>query len=81
MRESTLTMKFKGMENDILEDMISSGLFATKSEVVRSAVMKLATDLHFFERKNLWKQIKHIPRRTVSTKQLLKDIEAVKNEA
>ncbi len=81
MAESTLTIKFKGLEGELLEKMVESGLFATKSEVIRSALVHYAIETNLFERKKLWERVKAVPRRKVSDAQLAKDIEAVKNDA
>ena len=75
-----MTMKFKGLEGEILEKMVDSGLFATKSEAVRSALVHLALDLDLFRRKQLWKEIQRIPRRKVSPKQLARELEALEDE-
>ena len=80
MAETTLTLKFKGIEGEILEQMVESGLFNTKSEAVRSSLVKYAIDTDMFKRKRLWEKIKKMPRRKVSPKQLARDIEAIKNE-
>jgi len=79
MGSTTLTVKFKGLEDEILRQMVASGLFATKTEALRSALVKYAIDVQMFERKKLWDTIKRAPRRKVSTQQLLKDIEEAKN--
>ena len=41
MAESTLTIKFKGAQGDILEELVSRGYFKTKSEAVRAATLLL----------------------------------------
>lgn len=81
MGTSTLTIKFKGIEGDILDQMVSSGLFATKTEAIRSSLVNFAIRLDLFRRKRLWEKIKKAPTRKESLKQVMKDIEAVKNEA
>ncbi|MBI4053190.1 MAG: hypothetical protein HY394_04085 [Candidatus Diapherotrites archaeon] len=81
MDSSTLTVKFKGIENEILDEMVASGMFATKTEALRSALVKYAIDADMFKGKALWERIKSAPRRKVSDKQLFQDIGAVKNEA
>ncbi|OYT40303.1 MAG: hypothetical protein B6U86_04285 [Candidatus Altiarchaeales archaeon ex4484_43] len=54
--ETTLTLKFKGMEARILDEMIKSGIFNTKSEAIRSALVKYAMDLGLFNRKKIWEE-------------------------
>ena len=81
MAESTLTLKFKGVEGEILNEMVQSGLFNSKSEAVRSSLVHYAIHLNLFERKKLWQKIQKISPRKVSPKQLEKDLEAIENES
>ncbi len=78
--ETTLTLKFRGAEAKILDEMIKSGIFATKSEAVRSAVVKYAMDMGLFNRKEIWKEITSYKRRNISPEQLQKEIGRIKNE-
>lgn len=81
MTETTLTLKFRGTEADILEKMIKSGLFNTKSEAIRSALVHYSLELGFLGRERMWKQMKSFPTRSVSAKQLAKDLESIEDEA
>lgn len=78
--ESTLTLTFKGIEAEILNKMVSLGLFNTKSEAIRSALIKYAIDLGLLERKNIWAKIEEYPRRKITPEQLVKDLEMLENE-
>ena len=80
MKSSKLTLEFRGTEAKILEDLVEEGIFSTKSEAVRSALIKMAIDLGYFSREEIWKDIKKHKRRKVSAKKLMKDIERIKNE-
>lgn len=80
MAESTLTLKFKGLEGEILEELVKSGLFNTKSEALRSSLVHFAIHLDLIKRKKLWQKIQRIPRRNVSPKQLAKELEALEDE-
>ena len=73
-QQSTLTIKFRGTEAEILEKMVESGLFTTKAEVVRSALVKYAMDVGFFSRKELWQTIDSTKRRKVTPEKLEKDL-------
>ena len=73
-KESTLTLKFRGMEAEILDDMVESGLFSTKSEAVRSALVKYAADIGLLRRKDLWAKIDMVKRRKVSAAQLEREL-------
>ncbi|MBM4249971.1 MAG: hypothetical protein FJ149_11190 [Euryarchaeota archaeon] len=78
--ETTLTLKFRGVEAELLEEMISSGLFASKSEAIRSAIVKYGMDLGLLRRRHLWARLNRLPRRKVSPAQLKKDIERIEDE-
>ena len=41
MAESTLTIKFKGAQADILEELVRKGYFKTKAEAVRAGTLLL----------------------------------------
>ncbi|MEA3255889.1 MAG: hypothetical protein U9Q22_08665 [Candidatus Altiarchaeota archaeon] len=78
--ETTLTLKFKGVEARILDEMMKSGIFNTKSEAIRSALVKYAMDLGLFNRKRIWEEITSHKTREVSPDQLQKEIEEIKDE-
>lgn len=80
MVESTLTLKFRGVEADLLNQMVDMGLFNSKSEAIRSALIKYAMDLNLLDSKFMWNEIKLYPRRQVSAEQLAKDIRSIKDE-
>ena len=78
--ESTLTLKFKGIEAKMLNDMVNSGMFNSKSEAVRASLVHYGMEAGFFKREALWKQIERLPRRNVTPKQLAKDIEELESQ-
>jgi Arc/MetJ-type ribon-helix-helix transcriptional regulator len=80
MVESTLTLKFRGVEADLLNQMVDMGLFNSKSEAIRSALIKYAMDLNLLDSKFMWNEIKSYPGRQVSAEQLAKDIRSIKDE-
>ncbi len=80
MVESTLTLKFRGVEADLLNQMVDMGLFNSKSEAIRSALIKYAMDLNLLDSKFMWNEIKLYPGRQVSAEQLAKDIRSIKDE-
>lgn len=71
--ESSLTIKFRGAEAALLDRLVRSGLFATKSEAIRAALVKYGTDLGLLRAKDLWTAIKASPKRRVSMEQLRRD--------
>ena len=80
MKSTKLTLEFRNIEAKMLEDLVEGGLFATKSEAVRSALVKLAIDLGYFNREKLWKDISSGKRRKVTSKRLMRDLEKVRDE-
>ncbi|MBU4190544.1 MAG: hypothetical protein KJ886_06125, partial [Candidatus Thermoplasmatota archaeon] len=78
--ETTLTLKFRDVEARLLDEMIKSGLFNTKSEAVRSALVKYGLDLGLLRRGKVWGKIERHKKRKVSPRQLKKDLEMIENE-
>ena len=72
--ESTLTVKFKGAEADLLDRLVRSGLFATKSEAVRAALVKYGTDLGLLRARDLWAAIDGTARRRVTDRALRRQV-------
>jgi len=72
--ESSLTIKFRGAEAALLDRLVRSGLFATKSEAIRAALVKYGADLGLLRAKDLWIAIKASPKRRVSVAQLRRDV-------
>ena len=73
--QSTLTLKFRGLEAELLEEMVRLGLFNSKSEAIRAAVMKYAVDSGLLSREDLWKRVRAQKRRVVSPRQLEKELQ------
>lgn len=72
--ESTLTIKFRGAEAELLDRLVRSGLFATKSEAVRSALVKYGADLGLLRAKDLRAALETVQRRRVTEAQPRKDV-------
>ncbi len=81
MEETALTLKFRGVEAEVLDRMVKSGLFNTKSEAIRSAFVHYSLELGFLGREQLWKQIQSFPKRDVAPSQLAKELDELENEA
>lgn len=79
MSETTLTLKFRGTEANVLNEMVNSGLFNTKSEAIRAAIVNYSLTLGLLKRKDLWGKIQKFPKRKVSPRQLAKDLENIGN--
>lgn len=73
-------IKLEKVEEDALEKMVQIGLFPSKDEAARAAIIKYASDLGIFSPEMLWNRIGKYKRRKVTPKQLMKDLEAIKNE-
>ncbi|MFZ0966526.1 MAG: hypothetical protein WAN82_07880 [Candidatus Bathyarchaeia archaeon] len=76
MADTTLTLKFRGLEAELLEEMVKLGLFNSKSEAIRAAIMKYAVDSGLLSREDLWKRVKAHKRRKVSPDELEKDLQS-----
>ena len=77
---TTLTLKFKGIEASLLKQMVESGLFNTKSEAIRAALIKYAIDLNLLDRKAIWHEIQAHKKRMVSPEELAADIQSIRDE-
>jgi len=53
MADTTLSLKFRGLEAELLEEMVKLGLFNSKSEAIRAAIMKYAVDSGLLSREDL----------------------------
>ncbi len=80
MADTTLTLKFRGLESAILERMIKLGLFNTKSEAIRSALVYYSLELGILGREKIWAEIKRFPKRNISPMRLASDLEVLENE-
>ncbi|MEK6915704.1 MAG: hypothetical protein AABW89_04155 [Nanoarchaeota archaeon] len=78
--EIALTLKFKGMEAKLLEEIVKNGLFSSKSEAIRAALANYFLKLGLLGRKEQWDEIRTFPRRKISPEQLAKDLEKLEEE-
>jgi len=78
-KDTVLTLKFRGIEALLLDKMVTSGLFNTKSEAIRAALVRYGTELGLLERERLWAEIKKVKRRKVSPAKLKKDLERLED--
>lgn len=75
-----MAIKLEKAEEDVLEKMVRVGLFPSKDEAARAAIIKYAADLGIFSPEMLWNKIGKFKRRKVTPKQLIKDLEEIENE-
>lgn len=73
-------VKLERAEENILENMVKAGLFPSKDEAVRAAIIKYASDLGIFSPAMLWDRVRKHKRRKVTPEQLKKDLEAIEDE-
>jgi Arc/MetJ-type ribon-helix-helix transcriptional regulator len=74
-------IKLERAEEDALERMVKVGLFPSRDEAARAAIIKYAADLGLMSPDMLWQKITRHKRRKVTPAQLMRDIEAISNEA
>lgn len=75
-----IAIKLERAEEDVLEKMVRAGLFPTKDEAARAAIIKYASDLGLLTPEFLWNKITKYKRRKVTPEQLMKDLEAIEDE-
>jgi hypothetical protein len=78
LRASAITIE--KVAEEALEKMVRRGLFPSKDEAARAAIIKYASDLGLLSPAILWGKISRHKKRRVTPSQLIKDIEAVGNE-
>jgi len=74
---TTLTLKFRGLEAELLEEMVRLGLFNSKSEAIRAAIMKYAVDSGLLSRDDLWNRVRAHERREVSPDESEKNLQSL----
>jgi len=73
-------VKLEKIEEDMLGKMVDAGLFESRDEAARAAIVKYASDLGLFSPKMLWKGVTKHRRRKVTHEQLKKDLEVIEDE-
>lgn len=78
---STLTVKFEGVQDKILNSITENGIAKTKSEAIRMALLKFALDTGIINVQELVKSIRdNLSENNKSPQEISKQIECVKNE-
>ena len=78
--KTDIAIKLEKTEEDVLEKMVRVGLFPSKDEAARAAIIKYASDLGILSPEMLWNKIIKHKRRNVTPAQLIKDLEEIENE-
>ncbi|MEW6110246.1 MAG: hypothetical protein AB1632_13930 [Nitrospirota bacterium] len=78
---ASTAIKLERAEEEALEKMVKTGLFANKDEAARAAIVKYASDLGILSPAMMWNKISKHKKRKVTPQQLKKDLEALEDEA
>ena len=81
MKDTTLTLKLRGLEAELLEKMVRLGLFRSESEAVRAVVMKCGVDWGLLSRDDLWNRLKAYKRRKLGFDALKKDLQGLEKHS
>ena len=78
---TTVTLKAKGLQNEILERMVSLGLASTKKEAVEFALLKTAFDIGLLKSEEVIKFVdKLTEKKRMTPDEVASEIERIKNE-
>ena len=79
---STLTIKFHGVQDEILKALIDSGIAESKSEAIRMALLKFGLDLGIFESKEIMAAIRNeMQKEPLTPNQVAKRIKKAKHDS
>jgi len=67
-------------EEKVLDYLVEVGLFASRDEAARAAILKFAMDMGVLSRQAIWQEMAEIKRRKVTPEQLAKDLETLEDE-
>jgi len=67
-------------EQEALDHLIEVGLFPSREEAARAAILKYAMDIGVLNRKTIWQEVETAKRRKITPKQLEKDLETLEDE-
>ena len=74
-------LSLEKVEQDALDHLVEAGLFPTREEAARAAILKYAMDIGVLNRKAIWKEVETAKRRKITPKQLEEDLETLENES
>ncbi|HLG29363.1 MAG TPA: hypothetical protein VI387_04060 [Candidatus Brocadiales bacterium] len=78
--KTVTAIKLEKAEKDALEKMVKVGLFPSKDEAARAAIIKYASDLGILSPEMLWNKIGKYKRRKVTPRQLMNELRMIENE-
>ena len=68
------------VEEKALNNMVEVGLFASRDEAARAAILKYAMDMGALSRQAIWQIMEKTKKRKVTSEQLAKDLETLEDE-
>ncbi len=78
---TTLTLRFKGLQEQILDRLVETGVAESKSEAVRMALVNFAYEMRLLEDKAIVDYLeKQLSKAKRSPEEILADVERAKNE-
>jgi hypothetical protein len=78
---TTITLKTKGLQNEILERMVSLGLASTKKEAIDFALLKMGFDIGLLKSEEILKFVdKIVAKKRMNPEEVAAEIERAKNE-
>ena len=79
---TTVTLKAKGLQNEILERMVSLGLASTKKQAVEFALLRTALDIGLLKSEEILKYVDNLTKhKHLSPEKIASEIESIKNES
>lgn len=75
---TTITLKTKGLQNEILERMVSLGLASTKKEAIDFALLKMGFDIGLLKSEEILKFVdKIVAKKRMGSEKVAAEIESV----
>lgn len=74
-------LKLGTSEQEAIDRMIKAGLFNTRDEAIRVAIIKYAIDVGLLSPGELWEEIQNYGRRDINPEKLQRDLDELEDEA
>lgn len=79
---SSITVKFRGIPEEILDKMVEYGIAETKSEAIRVAILNFGIEMGLLSEQGLIKSLRgHLAEDKISQEKVAEEIERVKIES
>jgi len=79
---SSVTVKFRGIPEEILDKMVEYGIAETKSEAIRVAILNFGIEMGLLSEQGLIKSLReHLARSKIPQEKVAEEIERVKIES